>query len=248
MNQSFYENSADEYFGDEGLRPYLSYEKKSKAKEPFQCIYCGNFADSREHLPSKVFLDEPYPLNLTILPSCVRCNTAYSLDEEFVACFIEVMRSEILGIPIQRGKILKIFEHTPALYNHIKDIVFSDGEIRKNLGEEYISRFTKVVSKLVCGHLMYEMSEFVNDMKEVKFKWINQLSSQQLNGFFSPVPCDKSPEIGSRGFENIFISGQGEILDYSWETVQENNYRFLVSPNITRIVIRDVFLVEMTHW
>ena len=42
--------------------------------------YCGAYPDTRDHVPSKVLLDEPYPPDLPVIGACQRCNTSYSLD------------------------------------------------------------------------------------------------------------------------------------------------------------------------
>ena len=44
------------------------------------CVYCGAYPDTRDHVPSKVLLNEPYPPDLPVIGACQRCNTSYSLD------------------------------------------------------------------------------------------------------------------------------------------------------------------------
>lgn len=56
------------------------------------CCYCGGYADTVDHVPSKVFLDEPYPDNLPVVPCCRKCNEEFSLDEEYVAVLLECVR------------------------------------------------------------------------------------------------------------------------------------------------------------
>jgi len=53
-----------------------------------QCVYCGAYSDTKEHVPPKVFLDRPFPENLPVVESCAKCNTGFSLDEEYLACLI----------------------------------------------------------------------------------------------------------------------------------------------------------------
>ena len=55
-----------EYYGDTRLHEYLQSNKREESR----CIYCLDEADSREHLPSRILFDEPYPENLTICTSC----------------------------------------------------------------------------------------------------------------------------------------------------------------------------------
>ena len=56
------------------------------------CCYCGTWADTVDHVPSKVLLDEPYPENLPVVPCCRNCNDQFSLDEEYVAVLLECVR------------------------------------------------------------------------------------------------------------------------------------------------------------
>jgi hypothetical protein len=53
------------------------------------CAYCGSAADSRDHVPSKILLDDPLPAYLPVVKACSHCNGSFSLDEEYLACFLE---------------------------------------------------------------------------------------------------------------------------------------------------------------
>jgi hypothetical protein len=55
-----------------------------------RCVYCGIevASSSREHVPPKVLLEEPFPLNLRTVPSCIGCNNSWQLDEEYLAVFL----------------------------------------------------------------------------------------------------------------------------------------------------------------
>lgn len=56
------------------------------------CAYCGGSTESRDHVPSPVLLDEPYPDNLPVVGACVDCNQSFSIDEEYIACAIDSAR------------------------------------------------------------------------------------------------------------------------------------------------------------
>ena len=54
------------------------------------CIYCdGGHQETRDHVPSKAFLDSPFPDNLPVVPSCHACNHGFAVDEEYLSCLIE---------------------------------------------------------------------------------------------------------------------------------------------------------------
>lgn len=48
------------------------------------CAFCGSPAETEDHVPSRCFLDKPYPQDLPVIPCCYKCNHVLSLDEEFV--------------------------------------------------------------------------------------------------------------------------------------------------------------------
>ena len=53
------------------------------------CIYCGGPFETRDHVPSRVFLEAPFPENLPVVGSCRSCNQGFSRDEQYVACLLE---------------------------------------------------------------------------------------------------------------------------------------------------------------
>jgi len=57
-------------FSDKRVLYFTEYDKSHKSL----CIYCQEQATTREHVPSKVFLDEPYSDQLQVVPACSRCN------------------------------------------------------------------------------------------------------------------------------------------------------------------------------
>ncbi len=72
------------------------------------CIHCGGPYETDDHIPSKVLLDEPYPGNLMVCPSCSDCNNSFSLDEEYFACLLEcVIAGEAEPPKLRRKKSLK---------------------------------------------------------------------------------------------------------------------------------------------
>lgn len=50
------------------------------------CYYCASSAATSDHVVARCFLERPFPnnINLPSVPSCQKCNTQYSRDEEYV--------------------------------------------------------------------------------------------------------------------------------------------------------------------
>ena len=121
QNQSkkhFIDNDLNDYFGDARILEFLKYNKKGQ----FKCIYCYKQADSREHIPSKIFLNEPYATNLAILPSCTNCNNSYSENEQYLACLIDYVQYKLSNLEtVKRSKIQKTFEARPHIKNEFEN-------------------------------------------------------------------------------------------------------------------------------
>ena len=63
---------------------YFTSWDKSREKG---CIYCGKPATTREHIPSKAFLIEPYPEDLATLPACFECNNGFQMMKNMYLVF-----------------------------------------------------------------------------------------------------------------------------------------------------------------
>src|SRR5689334_70581 len=103
------------------------------------CVYCGGREETRDHVPSRVFLDAPFPENLPVVPACRRCNNSFARDEEYVACLIEsVMVGTTDPDRIERPQVAEILRRSPGLRSRIEaakqqssdQIVFSVEEAR----------------------------------------------------------------------------------------------------------------------
>lgn len=80
------------------------------------CVYCGSRPDTRDHIPSKVLLDEPYPPELLDVGACQRCNASFSLDEQYLTCFLDcVICGNAEASDVHRPNVKRILEDNPAL-------------------------------------------------------------------------------------------------------------------------------------
>src|SRR5215212_9888063 len=80
------------------------------------CVYCGGVPSTRDHVPSKVLLDEPFPANLPVVPACQDCNNGFSSDEQYLACLLECA---ITGSPdptsVRREKVRRMLCENTSL-------------------------------------------------------------------------------------------------------------------------------------
>lgn len=60
------------------------------AKRP-RCAYCGvEEATTRDHVPPKLLLQEPYPKDLPTVPACLKCNRSFQADDDYTRLVLSV--------------------------------------------------------------------------------------------------------------------------------------------------------------
>ena len=130
----------------------------SDVRNKGRCVHCGAANETSDHVPSKIFLDEPFPENLPASPSCFRCNNALSLDEEYVACLLEcVIAGDVDPNKIARPRIARSLTRNQPLAERLRK---ARDSFRDHVIWDFESaRVTKVLLKLARGHVAYELNE-----------------------------------------------------------------------------------------
>uniref|UniRef100_Q31F37 HNH endonuclease 5 domain-containing protein n=1 Tax=Hydrogenovibrio crunogenus (strain DSM 25203 / XCL-2) TaxID=317025 RepID=Q31F37_HYDCU len=217
------------------------------------CIYCGGPQETREHIPSKIFLNKPFPENLPVMPACRKCNNDFSLNEEYVACLISCMNSgstEPEKITDERvSKILKAKPRLRALLESIKQE--KNGTISFGLDK---GRFIKIIHKLALGHASFELSTVLREEPEdIKFWYLSSMTDEDREDFERPELLEILGEVGARKSQRIDIAevnliniSTGEPLTIpmiinDWIEVQENKYRYHTIEDADKITIKIVF-------
>lgn len=212
------------------------------------CIYCGAHTDTRDHVPSRILLDEPYPQDLPVLPACAQCNGGFSLDEEYVACLVECARTGSVDT-VQRPKIRRILHDSPALAVRLMQAgtVAETGEISFSAEQ---ARVRNVVLKLARGHAAYELNEQKLDApSHMMFVPLHTLTAEARRHFENPPHPSAWPEVGTRAMQRMAISMAGPtILRPDWIDVQEGQYRYFAiseSAVMVRVVIGEYLACEV---
>lgn len=225
------------------------------------CTYCGGLEETRDHVPSRVFLDAPLPENLPIVPACRRCNSSFSLDEEYFACVIEaVMAGTTDPDCFERTQIAEIVRRNSGLRSRIETAKQdSSGQIVFTVEE---ARIRNVLLKLARGHVAFELSALRRDEPH-SFAWcpIPSMNAEQVESFDAFHVVQTFGEIGSRSTQRMQVmqvtlkSAQtGELatqglLVNDWVDVQEGRYRYLTSDDRgeirVKIVIREYLACEV---
>jgi len=211
----------------EGIGLYSCWERG----KPSGCIYCGSTADTREHVPSKVFLLEPYPDNLPTVPACKECNNNFSKDEEYVACCVEVLRS-IVNNQTVNEKVRTILNEKPHLCELVCSQITDNGsEIELSFDRKRIERILEKMAVCLAGFEFDQLS--FSDIQETWFDFATNITEVFKGKFISPHYSKVFPEISSRfssDYCTFFISNHDDaVVLMDWIEVQENQFRYQVT-------------------
>lgn len=213
------------------------------------CAYCGREPGTADHTPSKVLLDEPYPHDLDVVAACPTCNSGFSLDEQYVACFIEcVISGSLLPDSIGRDKVRQILSENPRLAALISESRAPDGA-GPVIWTPDVDRIRNIVLKLARGHAAHAFSAPRLDGPDtVEFLPLISLSGEQRARFenvASPRASVGWPEIGSRAFMSA-VEGRPASALGRWLVIQPGRYRYsLPDESSVRIVLSEYLACEV---
>jgi hypothetical protein len=210
----------------------------------FMCSYCGesftpegDYKETKDHVPSRILLDDPFPENLPKVPCCDKCNQSFSLDEEYIACLLEcVIHGTVEVAELKREKIKAILSEKEALRKRIMDAYEKrDGRVYFKVEED---RLKNVVVKLAKGHAKYENSapQF-DEPSSISIRILDSMRKEEIESFFSPTFLKKTPEVGSRALSKIVLSNYSDP-QLQWEMVQDGRYMYSVSIRTGALVVR----------
>lgn len=199
------------------------------------CIHCGASIDeaqtNRDHVPSKCFLQKPYPDNLPVVEVCERCNEGFSLDEEYLVAFLGAVLSGSTAPDAQTiSSASRILLNNTALRDRIERSKSAYSQLD---GTERLvwlvesERAKNVILKNARGHAFYEMGEPMLDAPScVQFTPLETLTSHQRDASErDEAVLAPWPEVGSRMMTRVL---SGEDMQDGWIVVQNGVYRYRV--------------------
>ena len=221
------------------------------------CVHCGSGIDgasaNRDHVPSRCLLQEPYPDNLPVVPSCVQCNSEFSKDEEYFSVFLQcVLNGSTDPMDHRDASVRNALRRSKRLGERIersKSSVETDEETRI-VWEPEIHRVNNVVLKNARGHAFYEFGE--RQEVDAAYVWtmpICNLPEAQRRDFVGVQMTSVAgwPEVGSRAFQRAIL---GYDICNGWVIVQDDVYRYEVTQN-NGVYVRSVmaeYLATEVYW
>lgn len=214
-----------------------------------RCIYCGGLPETREHVPSKVFLDQPFPDDLPVVEACEQCNNGFSLDEEYMACLIDcVISGSTDPSKVGRPKISKILARRPGIAERIAS--GRSGDSDGFVFSVETERVHSVVEKIARGHALFEMNELVDSPLEV---WIRPLVTLENNDreVFEAIENASVglwPEVGSRAMQRLVVDDSS--FYGGWIHVQPDRYRYSIvqTPSLEVRMVFSEYLACRVVW
>jgi hypothetical protein len=215
----------------------------------YGCVYCGGPADTRDHVPSRILLEPPYPENLPVVGCCEQCNQGFSKDEEYVVCLLEAVLAGCADpSEIKRASVARSLQRSPALRARIEAARRQvDGRIEFAVETE---RMRNVMLKLARGHAAFELSQPCREAPE--HFWCGPLASMsdEMRQSFDAAHVQQIfGEVGSRGLQRMLVTqmvlrletgeeSQVGLLFNNGVDVQEGFYRYLAIDDVGGLVIR----------
>lgn len=229
------------------------------------CIYCdAGKEETRDHVPSRVFLDLPFPTNLPVVPACYNCNNGFAQDEAYLACLIEcALAGSTNPDSIQRPRVADLLRRTPALRARIEAAKSITDNLVSFLAER--TRVETVFMKLARGHAAFELSLVLRQPPTSLIWWPLLMMTDEQRQSFDDVSVTRIfGEVGSRGMQRQLIvqaklvsqttgeaSTMNLIIDNDWVDVQEGCYRYLAIHDSEGVKIKIViaeFLACEVSW
>lgn len=119
---------------------------------PMLCVYCGEPGMTKDHVPPRCLLEKPYPTNLRTVPCCSRCNSNFSIDEQYFLILLgQIGTSPTLTAKVQPGGAIdRALSRRPAIDERIIQSMETSEDGRIMLHPE-TERINRVIRKIALG-------------------------------------------------------------------------------------------------
>lgn len=199
-------------------------------------MYCRSSPGTRDHVPPRVFLDDPFPTNLAVVPCCRRCNEATSADEEYLACLLEVAAcgtSDVGGL--ERISIGRTLAARPPLLARLA-AALDPSEASVDVEHDRVRR---VVEKVGRGLWTFETAAGSDEATtRSAYAPIGECDASMIEAFEALAPLDLLPEVGSRLMLRV-IEEWG--LQNLWQVVQPRRFAYAIEAGSAEPCVKMVF-------
>ncbi|MFD0682354.1 MULTISPECIES: hypothetical protein [unclassified Paenibacillus] len=137
------------------------------------CVYCGNPAKTRDHVPPKSFYIEPLPVNLITVPCCYNCNHNFSTIEDYARTVLSSAREEVasaeLAVELWHQKVERSLKRNIKLAEEIYYSFrpFGSDRLAFKIDREKIDLF---IIKIIKGLYFYHFKKPLDNSYKVIVK------------------------------------------------------------------------------
>ncbi len=169
------------------------------------CVHCGTsvslVSTNWDHVPTKGLLDRPLPAHLPQVEVCKKCNSDFSLDEEYFITLQSCVLSGSAQPDAQvNPRIQRALARNPGLaarLNSAKRTVKAENGDDRVIWQPEVERVNRIAVKNARGHAFFEFGEPMLEMpSHVWAMPLASLTDQQCAAFKS-VTVSGWPEVGS---------------------------------------------------
>lgn len=157
------------------------------------CIFCGQPADTKEHIPPKQFFKSIPEKSLITVPSCLVCNSGFQKDEDFFRQFWVSMLMERSPVAKQlmNNEVSRSIQRTPALgwqmFNQMSlvDLVTPAGihlgkKTAYQVSDSDASRINSIVTKIIKGLFYNQFKKTIPADWIIENHWITPKMEKKL--------------------------------------------------------------------
>ena len=229
-------------------------EEFADSRQKSWCIHCGKLlADAkqtRDHVPTKTLLHQPFPANLPIVMICDPCNQGFAKDEQYLVAMLGAISAGSTDPNGQENEnAARILRNNHELRAQIDASLTHDTAPDGRpllIWNVDLKRVNRVVIKNARGHAFYELSEpLLNDPDFLQVKPFIAMTNDERTAFEDEPLFTVWPEVGSRMMTRVMA---GHDLQGSWVVVQDRVYRYSVTQDDgvrVRIVIGEYLACEI---
>lgn len=225
-----------------------AFRASADARHAAFCAQCGRPPRTRDHVPPRTYLDKPFPTNLPVVGTCGPCNAGASLDEEYVACLIEVAACGSADpANLERPRVRRALERNAALAARL-EAAFDPAAV---IVAAEIDRVRRVAEKMARGLWAYELAEPALGMSaDVAFQPLHLADTDTRADFERIQQATIFAEVGSRMMtrQALAIGAEPTDVDLGWQIVQAGRFRYAIefdAADVVKLVLREYLAAEV---
>lgn len=158
-----------------------------------KCIYCGNRADTREHIPARNLAQNSAGIHFITVPSCRDCNSKFQKDEEFFRQFLvsilyeqSPVASFLLDNPVARSIKrrpalgIQMFKQMSVVDLYNKGGIYLGKRTALQITKQDHSRVFSVLDKYIKGLFYYHFRESIPGDWLVRHHWLTRKFEEKV--------------------------------------------------------------------